>query len=461
MEDDTLLNSYRENDTNERKRLTDSILQSSYIAKEIQDHLIKIDESINEGNIQSSKIFLVIPNKEAIEIDLSLAIKGYPSLLSRLNLQNKTVELPEWIDPKYLMNYYRYIESNYDHKEKINLKKIIQLANFFKAEQILRDIFHIRIIPNLNYDNSLSIILDAYRHCSSNDIPNANIKNIWLNLFICVLEYVSKNFLIFLQRDYDKLLKLDCNLLDEILEKFLLKHLNIKINSHQSDLLFKLIVHLRNLNKNITNKEEIEMIAPLIENETKLLSTQENIKALSSQLNPTFKLNLDNEFNYSYQEYIITLHKQKLQVTLNYNYHEDYLNISLKLVKQGNRSGHILSLLSCVYFTEDRNTMQINIKSFNEKQDVNIFKFQGYKNLIEEKSLTLVVNLKLCFIHSFLMGYLNANFSKVHRFTNLNKLNKNLFTVLMKNDTLAKENDDQIVTAVMNWCRFNLIYFSV
>lgn len=128
-----------------------SLLEIEHIAKEIFNNMDNNTSLMDIFNKKPNKIYFQTIDKKLLEYDVVLAIKGYPSILNNLNIQTRTIQLPDWIDEKNLKDYFKYIELNYDNhmmshnnnflQYNFNFKKITQITNFFENEPLLYCIF--------------------------------------------------------------------------------------------------------------------------------------------------------------------------------------------------------------------------------------------------------------------------------------------------------------------------------
>lgn len=68
-------------------------------------------------------------------------------------------------------------------------------------------------------------------------------------------------------------------------------------------------------------------------------------------------------------------------------------------------------------------------------------------------SFTLKINLRICFMHTAISSYLLRSFYKSYNCVSINKISVGLLKILVKSKSLKKENEDQIVVALLNWCK--------
>ena len=426
-------------------------------------------------NKKPNKIYFQTIDKKLLEYDVVLAIKGYPSILNNLNIQTRTIQLPDWIDEKNLKDYFKYIELNYDNhmmshnnnflQYNFNFKKITQITNFFENEPLLYCIFKKNIFPNINLENSVSLLLDAYKYCSSDTVSNEGIKSLWYNLLLKTIDYISDNFLYYLEKEETKLSKINLKVMEEILEKFLFKFYSIDnyglIDNIYTEKIIKKLYEIRDIKSNFN-------LIELINNEYIHLSSDDSVNELAQLQNPTFRLNITKEFKYYQQEYKILFNKIEITFVMFYKNSEDTINIDVKINLKNNC---IISFMTICYFTfeyenSDHNyyehkNQQMNIKSItnnlNHNKPINIYKMQSFKKMIAEfnsglfKNLFVNINLKFCYINTFLINALCLNFSSFYNEKKINKLSKHVIQVIIMNKKIQIDHEDQIVIALINW----------
>ena len=169
----------------------------------------------NENQLLSSKssvkiITLIISDTSQMKIDLKLAVKGYPNILSILNLNTCELYLPDWMDIKNLKDYFLYVKLSYDSDEqeinqsvsqiKFNFKKLIQLVNYFENDVIFEHMIKMNIIPNINIDNCISLINDAFNYYTQIE-ENIVMKNLWLGLIEILTNFLTENFMSYLNEE--------------------------------------------------------------------------------------------------------------------------------------------------------------------------------------------------------------------------------------------------------------------
>lgn len=66
-------------------------------------------------------------------------------------------------------------------------------------------------------------------------------------------------------------------------------------------------------------------------------------------------------------------------------------------------------------------------------------------------SLILKINFRICFLHTAIASFILKNFRKCYHLPNIHKVSTQFFKILIKNKQLRKDNEDQVVTALLSW----------
>jgi len=83
---------------------------------------------------------------------------------------------------------------------------------------MLRMLIYKEIIPKFRNDNAIQYLEAAHDHLESKK-DDSDVDQSWFDLFVAALEHVSKNFLIHLNTNYERLLRVNILLLEEIIER--------------------------------------------------------------------------------------------------------------------------------------------------------------------------------------------------------------------------------------------------
>lgn len=171
-------------------------------------------------------------------------------------------------------------------------------------------------------------------------------------------------------------------------------------------------------------------------------------------------------------------------------------NESKQLSVEDNYCFKVFTFLTIVKISEDNNkcSSQTNLKSIsNNKTMISIFKLTNFKKVFQSKMKNVItpheginypsmnkiiidndgnlsmeqsnniscinskdffsvtIYLKFCYIHSALISYLLENFSILCDDKKINLLSKQLIVLVIKNRFLKKQNENDLVRALLNW----------
>ena len=501
-----------------RKNLSNSLISSikavstSSIIDNNNNNIISFDsQSKNNSSIENNNnknntknnnnnniIYIIIENDNTtIPIDFSLSVKAYPDIFSYLDFDNKTLTLSSNIfDFKNLKDYFTYVKytniNNYKNNQidlknlTFNFKKLLLYCNYFNNENILTEIFNRNIIPNINNETCINLIIDAFNNCCDIQLNN-NIKSKWFSLFIQLRDYIINNFVYFLEdNNVIKLKKLNLKLLNEIIESFLLDiyNKNIEISSENASTIIILLCYIfenenNNNNEFINLEKEINFSKIFTYLSYKTTVTNQEEIYIKNNLNkyfesiPTFSINLLKDLNYNYQEKLIKFYKQELIFITNYNKINDSFKIILKLNPINNIDA--FSFLSYTHILEEdnpnnnnSNSNSNNIKNeiININTEVTLYTIENFKSYItymkginECENLILEVNLKFNVINSFIICYLKSCFNLFYNYNNISLLNYKVFNILMNNINYNDAYDEEnLLKCVSFWLNSDINY---
>jgi hypothetical protein len=229
---------------------------------------------------------------------------------------------------------------------------------------------------------------------------------------------------------------------------------NISIDS-SNNLIIDYIAHV----KNTTN------LFDLLINEYLRLNNEDNINEIVNSPKPLIQLNLNKELNNFYQEFDIKFHNYNITIAVYYNCNDDNFQIAIR----ANNNYINMTMMSVVYFQEDKLRRQVNIKTL-EKPTFNIFRIDGFKqnyvNNFKTKSLSLILHLRVCHVHSAIFHYIIKKFPKIYSSENVNKLSRHLLMIIFKNlgsinnsNNINSNNSSRnditkyMFFALNNWCK--------
>lgn len=429
---------------------------------------------LTESNSRGKNMIMIkLPKeKKNIEIELALAEKGFPDILSKMNYETKTLIIDEkWIDNKTVKDYYFYVKICYSENMnnnldlsnlRFNFKKLTQLANYFENERILAHMIKMNIEPNISCETCISLINDAFKYCSNANL-NPTLKSKWFNLFLKLRTFITTNFIYFLSLPgKSQIIKLNVKLFEEIIETFLttIYTKRIEITSEQASQIVLFIVYLRNKNNDEQydfDKINYDLIFSFLNKEKDYLCSPENLFEISNFSKPTFSLNLLKDINYNYQEHIVQFFQQELIFISKYDNNTDTFTISLKLNPVN--AIDVFTFVSFGQIIEDEENNEINFCSINNSSKITIYtinSYQGYVNYMkgikELSNLNLVINLKFCILDSFLICFLKSAFDEIYNIDSIKLLPPSIFNVLLSNSNFK---EDYMLIAIMKWLSDN------
>ena len=76
--------------------------------KEENKLFVKSNETIDNilPDSNTKIITFILSNEEIYNVDIKIAIKGYPDILSYIDLENQELHLPDWINLKMINDYF-------------------------------------------------------------------------------------------------------------------------------------------------------------------------------------------------------------------------------------------------------------------------------------------------------------------------------------------------------------------
>ena len=428
-----------------------------------------------------NKITFIFNNGNNYQIDIKLSVLGFPDILSKINFEKREYKLPNFIDQKNLIDYFSYItiineynDINYikNNTTEFNFKKLIKIANFFSNEKALEKMIKINILPNIDFENCINLINDAFIYL--NGKLTDNLLNIWKFYFEQLKNYILENFIEILNKQTN-IYKLNKNLSQIILESFLSIQFFTKKTELSSDVIIKIIQFIGyikdiNFDKNI-NKIEPNDFFKLMNNENKRLNLI-NIEELENQQNSNSIINftLDlyslynnenkNEIN---QENIIEILNLQIYFKIKVDKKNNKLELSIK-PKYHNKN-NFFSFLSYVELEKNKKINCFNLSSINSENFMIIFTVNDISMFInqfikEDKKLNLKLFIKINIIESFLISYLINNFSNFYKSKFLYKISSNNLKNILNFNNIFLSDEEKLI-CLMNWCKilFNYLIF--
>ena len=257
-------------------------------------------------------------------------------------------------------------------------------------------------------------------------------------------------------------------------------------------------ISMKNLNDLISSLYEIygtNNFFKLLTLEYMSLFSQESISELNDAPNPTFHMIIhSNDINNYYEEFPInfSINNKTIFFVIFYKISDDSLNVCMKFSSNKKKNDNVINntiippieenfcfniftFLSVVKLTRGNNpkslSSQTNLKCLNNNKSMHsIFKIVNFTSSINKQDkesfsnetynnksnnnleyYNIFINLKLCYIHSVLSSYLLRNYSNLCEEPEINKISKQLLTLILKNKYLNKKNENDIVIGINKW----------
>lgn len=455
---------------------------SNFICNETQAQILE-DQQEGENNKNNKNIIFNF-KKEKMKYDVKTVLSACPVLnvyVDQIYNQQKdvTVNMPDWINTSDLLEYFFYFKNSNSHSFSIKARRLLQIADFFENENLIENLINNELIPYLSNENALVLLSDAFEKLNEAGEDQNDLQSCWFELFVCSVNYVSEHLLFYIENKFSDVKIFTKKLLEEIMEKFFymsdfLAVVMVKSDMKVNENFSKIVLLLNEIrdetvvlqgSQHTQVKENYSIYEKIIREQELLLSPNSINEILST--NPIFQININLKLSNFYQEFNVPFNKN-IFLTFFIFCRDDTLNVGFKLnsVNQNSNSmqssnnsiTHLISFLSVVSFKEEKNKNQICLKSIcNTKTLINIFKINQFKEYSKNKtSLTLQVNLKVCYIHSALINYTIKNFQEFYHEETICKINKNLYgiiiaTIKQNKNYLFNISDDMLVVSLNKW----------
>ena len=426
----------------------------------------------NENQLLSSKssvkiITLIISDTSQMKIDLKLAVKGYPNILSILNLNTCELYLPDWMDIKNLKDYFLYVKLSYEPEDqeinqsvsqmKFNFKKLIQLVNYFENEVILEHMIKMNIIPNINIDNCISLINDAFNYYTEIK-DNMLMKNLWLGLIEILTNFLTENFMSYLNEEsLTRIKKLNKVILNNVINLFLLNPKNGNLSKKEQIKVINVIGILYDItmayNENINQIVNEEVFFNLFECLSDDNVKEESLNLLNKNNKLEFIINLHELEDNNYQEKVIDFKLYSFILVVQLSKESNELSISLQ-VKPKIKEVNFISIKSLIHNLNEYLSWNSIILSDSDK--ISLYKIQKVSSIKEDD---IMISIEVNVQEAFLINYYYKTFNKVCQSRLLYKIRPEIFIYVISYMLFTQKQrtikDDSIVTSIINWCKLN------
>lgn len=426
----------------------------------------------NENQLLSSKssvkiITLIISDTSQMKIDLKLAVKGYPNILSILNLNTCELYLPDWMDIKNLKDYFLYVKLSYEPDDqeinqsvsqmKFNFKKLIQLVNYFENEVILEHMIKMNIIPNINIDNCISLINDAFNYYTEIK-DNMLMKNLWLGLIEILTNFLTENFMSYLNEEsLTRIKKLNKVILNNVINLFLLNPKNGNLSKKEQIKVINVIGILYDItmayNENINQIVNEEVFFNLFECLSDDNVKEESLNLLNKNNKLEFIINLHELEDNNYQEKVIDFKLYSFVFVVQLSKESNELSISLQ-VKPKIKEITFISIKSLIHNLNEYLSWNSIILSDSDK--ISLYKIQKVSSIKQDD---IMISIEVNVQEAFLINYYYKTFNKVCQSRLLYKIKPEIFIYVISYMLFTQKQrtikDDSIVTSIINWCKLN------
>ena len=426
----------------------------------------------NENQLLSSKssvkiITLIISDTSQMKIDLKLAVKGYPNILSILNLNTCELYLPDWMDIKNLKDYFLYVKLSYDSDEqeinqsvsqiKFNFKKLIQLVNYFENDVIFEHMIKMNIIPNINIDNCISLINDAFNYYTEIK-ENIVMKNLWLGLIEILTNFLTENFMSYLNEEsLTRIKKLNKVILNNVINIFLSNPKNANLSKKEQIKVINVIGILYDItiayNENINQSVNDEVFFNLFECISDDIVKNESLNLLNKNNKLEFIINLHELEDNNYQEKEIDFKLYSFVFVVQLLKESNELSISLQ-VKPKIKEITFISIKSLIHKLNEYSSWNSIVLSDSDK--ISLYKIQKVSSFKQDD---IVISIEVNVKEAFLINYYYKNFNKVCQSRLLYKIKPEIFIYVISYLLFTQKQrtikDDSIITSIINWCKLN------
>ena len=415
---------------------------------------INVDENNSKGG---NAIFVFDDTRDdhkednKLLINVNYALKHCPIIqkhisASKITLNdnnNVIVNLPQWISRANIIEYFHYIDNpkkviDFDY---INLLK---LSSFFKNEEIANELIH-EVIKVISFSNAMTILETAFDFLTSNTPCQ-----MWIEMFVACLDYISKNLASYLIHDSNKIYNLNPKLQNEILIKYISNHSKLfRVDNIVIDFIMKI--------------KKCVSISDSIINEYLFSLSGDNINEIvSTSVTPSLSLEIDVDSDDNvYLEIPIqnVFNNISIIAVITYKKYDNFLNINLKLSQTSLDffSHHnVLSFISIGFIDECENK-QIYLKTFSKNKNV----INIYKQYIDSKKyyspIKFNLYMKINYIHTSLVNHFIYNYEKCYNEKNIHKIGQSLLSQILlcsKEKAKACNNkkiDNMLYASISDW----------
>jgi len=263
--------------------------------------------------------------------------------------------MPRWITIQDFKTYLSIIKQGIEYNSVFTYNKLLLLSDFFENNDFVEKLVKDHIVPNFDYSNVIDYLENSYLKLSSSKENSLPVNISWFELFIKAIDFVSKNFVFYLNSEnsefLEKLIGLNKKILEELLDKSIEQIISnpfvfddevfnsqILNNISQSNLLSENIKFIRHeifekLMDFLHYLRNTENIFDLLMNEYLRISSDESVHEVNNLPNPTLSIDIPVEVNNYYKEFTLDLniYNRSVVFIVYYKKSDDSLNVFFKL----------------------------------------------------------------------------------------------------------------------------------
>lgn len=358
-------------------------------------------------------------------------------------------------------------------KQKIDLShchQLLTISHFFNYKPLISRIINEIILPSVEKSSSLRIIKDHIKK-----IYDPEVKSIYMPLVQKAINISADNIFYLINNKYNEFINLGSEAVEEIVENFFEK--NIFNNNLDYSQVMRLLLKNRNLVDIFDlleneRKKSISFFEKLFINNNNYSNQQTKIN--NSLIEPSIIWNIcskDHKNGFYKESEEFQFEKITLVLINYYDSIKDTCSIAIKIkdvlfdkeiisnnTNQSNNNlpQYIMSILSiceidsinfktkvsfnCVYTNLKSKVLVCRIDNFSSK----------FKNF-DELDYNLSIYFNISYNFSLILTHICKNFYEYYSLASIEKIPKNVLTIILKYDNLNVRSEDEVLEAATIW----------
>jgi hypothetical protein len=427
-------------------------------------------QTIRDKDKEYGKIVIKLGSEE-FQLDTEHNGALMQHLNERTNIydqDNNVYILPKWVDKKNFEIFLNVliIRAPNPQVSKLDLftcKKVIEIGVYLKKINLIKTIINDSICPHLDKISCLRILKDYINYLYKDDT-----RNLFVNIVQKSIEIASNNIFFLINNLQEELFSISKDTLEEIIERYF-ESVMFNTNIDHS-LIMRLMMKSRKVND----------IYELLENERKRsLAVFE--KLYHEGLEPTiiWKIDADDPSCGYYKESEEFVYENVSIILINYyDSDKDIYSMALRFtnIKDVNNTSididstqFIFSILSICEIKEINFKSKINFNCIftNTKTKILVSKIENFSTLFSNVGLkfnnlnySLIIYFNISYNFSSVLTHICRNFYEYHSLYSISRISRNVFNIILKNNSLNVRSEDEVLYAVMIWSKLNYLFNS-